>query len=200
MKRGIATSVSMLSLIFTASTAQSAGILGSGAHNCAEFLEAYRKDPVGTDAANTQWALGFMSAMNLTVSEKLEFDLTALKLGEMQRWLRKYCAEHPQAEFYEAVDQLMFSLPSKPNRANSAPPDPDVPPATKRLIDEAQKQTASDSKGPRGQYARETCGQKLGISAAVSDGREVARLYGAQKAIAWTDCVVDTLYPDPAKR
>ena len=70
------------------------------------------------------------------------------------------------------------------SQANSAPPEPDIPPATKRLIDEAQKQAASDFKGARGQYARETCGQKLGISAAVSDGREVARLYGAQKAIA----------------
>ena len=76
-------------------------------------------------------------------------------------------------------------------------------PATKQLMDdmeEAKKQAASDFKGARGQYARDTCGQKLGISAAVSDGREVARLYGAQKAIAWTDCVVDTLYPDPAKK
>ena len=87
-----------------------------------------------------------------------------------------------------------------PLGSNSAPPDPDIPPATKRLTDEAQKQAASDFKGARGQNARETCGQKLGITAAVSDGRDVARLYGAQKAIAWTDCVVDTLYPDPAKR
>jgi hypothetical protein len=81
-------------------------------------------------------------------------------------------------------------------QVNAAPPDPD----TQRLMDEAQKQAASDFKGARGQYARETCGHKLGITAAVSDGRDVARLYGAQKAIAWTDCVVDTLYPDPAKR
>jgi hypothetical protein len=86
------------------------------------------------------------------------------------------------------------------SQANSAQPEPDIPPATKQLMDEAKKQAASDFKGARGQYARDTCGQKLGISAAVSDGREVARLYGAQKAIAWTDCVVDTLYPDPAKR
>lgn len=114
MRRAIAASISILSLLFASTSVQSAGIIGSGAHNCAEVLEAYRQDPGGTDRTTTQWALGFMSATNLTVTEGLEFDLTAIKPGEMQSWLRKYCAEHPRAEFYEAVDQLMFTLPKKP--------------------------------------------------------------------------------------
>jgi phage/plasmid-associated DNA primase len=95
---------------------EAAGIVGSGAHTCGEVLEAYRQDPAYADTATTQWALGFMSAMNMTVTEteKTEFDLPTIKPGGMQRWLRKYCAEHPKAESYEAVDQLMFSLPTKP--------------------------------------------------------------------------------------
>jgi hypothetical protein len=78
--------------------------------------------------------------------------------------------------------------------------DPGLPPPLKRSLDEAKKQADTDMNGARGQQAREVCSRQLGVTSSVLTGQDVARLYGAQKAIAWTDCVVDTMYPDPAKR
>ncbi|SFI58765.1 hypothetical protein [Bradyrhizobium sp. cf659] len=81
---------------------------------------------------------------------------------------------------------------------NSA--DPNIPPAMKRLMDEAKEQVDADANGALGQKARDACGRRLGIAANAANGRDVARLYGAQKAAAWTDCVVETMYPSPAQR
>jgi hypothetical protein len=45
-----------------------------------------------------------------------EFDLSAIKPEMLKNSLRTYCSKNPQSEFFEAVDQLLFSLPTIPTK------------------------------------------------------------------------------------
>jgi hypothetical protein len=70
----------LLSLLAFRTDAFSARLIGTGAHNCREYLDAVRNDPE-TDRAMTQWALGYISGTVLSMEkqtrdvEKLPSDL-----------------------------------------------------------------------------------------------------------------------------
>src|SRR5262245_42437730 len=70
----------------------------------------------------------------------------------------------------------------------------------KRYLDSMKKEVEADSKGERGQQAIQACSQIHGISIPAQTIGDVARSYGAKKAIEWAECVVDTMYPDPRRR
>ena len=55
--------------------------------------------------AYVDWALGFMSGLNLNAGKEKRRDLSALKIDDQERQLRHYCDKHPLKEFlYAAVD------------------------------------------------------------------------------------------------
>jgi hypothetical protein len=60
---------------------------------------------------------------------------------------------------------------------------------------QAARQSKADLDGPLGQSAREQCSRKLGIKASLESGSQVAAQYGAQKAIEFSECVIETMYP-----
>lgn len=63
---------------------------------------------------------------------------------------------------------------------------------------EINRNVEADMAGPRGAAAKATCREKLGIRTPAETGRDVVRGgYGADVAIHFTECVVDTMYPDP---
>jgi hypothetical protein len=64
-----------------------------------------------------------------------------------------------------------------------------------KFMEQMQRESKSDFEGPLGQRAIETCNRIHGIRGPIRNGQDVARLYGARKAMEWTDCVVDTMHP-----
>lgn len=66
--------------------------------------------------------------------------------------------------------------------------------------DEAGIRFKRDWKSEAGRAARDMCSQRLGITISVETAVDVARHYDAQKAGAWTNCIVDTMYPEPGSQ
>jgi hypothetical protein len=85
-------------------------IQGAGAMSCAKYAELYRRDPNQVDLRFLSWAQGFITCTNLTMPEAY-FDLGAKEPEEMMQFLRKYCNDHPLADFVEAAMELAKSLP-----------------------------------------------------------------------------------------
>jgi hypothetical protein len=86
---------------------------GAGAVSCAQYAKVYQMNPDLTDDLFSSWALGFMSGFN-TVTGTMggkSWDLAAKTPGEMTRYLRQYCSDHPLADYADGVLELMKSLP-----------------------------------------------------------------------------------------
>jgi hypothetical protein len=106
--------VAILLAVASMPAAIGTSLIGTGAHNCAEYLSAVHND-AETDRAMTQWALGYISGTVLSMpKQKREFDLSALKPDMVRNSLRVFCTEKPSSEFSDAVDHLLFSLPTRP--------------------------------------------------------------------------------------
>ncbi len=76
----------------------------------------------------------------------------------------------------------------------------DFPPEFQKEMEKFEVQVHADYEGELGQMALRHCRQKFGIKQPVRGGMDVVNLgYGADKAIAFTQCVVDEMYPDPRK-
>jgi hypothetical protein len=56
------------------------------------------------------WAQGYISGINAGM-EGVYFDLGGKTPDEMLQFLRKYCNDHPLANFVEAATELAKSLP-----------------------------------------------------------------------------------------
>jgi hypothetical protein len=84
-------------------------IMGPGAQSCGEFADAYRIDRAQFERQYFSWAQGFMSGMNLglralgTVQPK---NLATITTDDQMAHIRRYCNEHPLAEYHEAVIDL----------------------------------------------------------------------------------------------
>jgi hypothetical protein len=66
-------------------------------------------------------------------------------------------------------------------------------------MDNLRPRAHEDFEGDLGQKAREVCNRSLGITVPVKSGQDVLRQYDPKKAMAFTDCVVDRMYPDSAR-
>ena len=174
-----------LTLVFGAQ-ASAATLIGSGANTCGDYLSAVRSNP-DREAGMIQWALGFISGTLLTLEKGKSFDVAVIKPAPMKSFLVGYCSQHTSSDFYEAVDKYVLSLPT----SQTPPTVPD--------LDVINRKTDQDLAGPRGAEAREFCSRKVGVATDAKDGSQIARRYGAEKGIAWTDCVVDRMYPVPKR-
>jgi hypothetical protein len=92
---------------------------GAGANSCATYAEVYRRDPYVVDVGFLSWAQGYISGINAGM-EDAYFDFGAKTPDEMQRFLRKYCNDHPLADFDDAALELAKSLPRR-MRKDDAP-------------------------------------------------------------------------------
>lgn len=177
-----------LSLSVLGANASATTLIGSGAHTCGDYLSAVRSNP-DREAAMTQWALGFISGTLLTLEKGKSFDVTVVKPAPMKSFLMDYCSQHASDDFYAAVDKYVLSLPLTTSQIPPTLPD----------FDAINRQTDQDIAGRKGAEAKDFCSRKVGVATGAKDGSQVARQYGAEKAIAWTDCVVDRMYPAPKR-
>jgi hypothetical protein len=104
-----------LAIMFTNATAehQEAVVIGVGASTCAEFAQAYKRDPAAAMAVYFSWTQGFMSASNFlkrAIKQK-ERDLNGLSGSEQEDRLRNFCDRRPLANFGDAISDLYYSLP-----------------------------------------------------------------------------------------
>jgi hypothetical protein len=89
------------------------GIVGVGAISCGKLAQDYQRNPTQTDNMMMTWAQGFMSAMNVSLTNGQYRDLAAMTLEAQEEDLRRYCDEHPMGVFIKGVMDLYFKLPMK---------------------------------------------------------------------------------------
>jgi hypothetical protein len=81
----------------------------------------YRDDPKFIEAHTTDWALGFLSGLNMNALMKEEEtrNLKTFSVQGMESRLRRYCDQHPLGNYLDAVMTLYQSMdvvPPKPSR------------------------------------------------------------------------------------
>ena len=84
---------------------------GSGVYTCAKYAEMFQIRPDEADATYFPWAMAYIRDVN-SKSAGAFFDLNAMSTAEMKRYLRVYCNAYPFADYSDAVEALMKSLPS----------------------------------------------------------------------------------------
>jgi hypothetical protein len=102
---------SVLFVLGSNGIAQAHPIQGPGAVSCAKFAKMYQASPL-LEETFYDWALGFMSAMNLAVqSNGGKLRELGNDLGEQKRSIRSYCAQNPLKDYLDAVMDHYGSLP-----------------------------------------------------------------------------------------
>ena len=93
---------------------------GPGMVSCAEFAEAYRRNPDSTETQFFAWAQGYMSATNEPMRARNEptRNLMGIPTASQKQRLRAFCDQRPLSNFYEAVRSLYESLPENPLKSN----------------------------------------------------------------------------------
>jgi hypothetical protein len=89
-------------------------MMGLGLQTCGTFAEAYRKSPEIAEGGYFFWAQGYMSGLNLgnLAHGGIAKNLASVPIKDEQHALRKYCDEHPLAQYQKAVLELFISLPA----------------------------------------------------------------------------------------
>ena len=80
------------------------------------------------------------------------------------------------------------------------PPSPyaGLPSEFRRMIEKSEEQVDKDVNSEFGRGAEAVCRHRLGIKEQVRTGVDVVNLgYGSDKAIAFVQCIADTMYPVP---
>lgn len=86
---------------------------GVGTTTCGRFATLYRDNPEHVEMAYFSWAQGYMSGLNRWMySENKTFkDQNASTTDVQLSFIRKYCNEHPLANYSTATTELFRSLP-----------------------------------------------------------------------------------------
>jgi hypothetical protein len=117
---GLAMLLALRALPMSAADAAEAGQnIGIGTNLCAEFAEAFRKSPGGTEEVYWRWAMGMMSGLNFaSVANNKYFRDLAGDQELFRLAIRDYCERHPLATYEGAILDLYVSLPLKKAAAN----------------------------------------------------------------------------------
>ena len=93
---------------------------GAGVATCAEFGEAYQRDPGHVMAFYFSWAQGAMSNTNMLKKalKQSQRDLNGLPVSEQMDRLRMFCDRRPLAYFGDAVIKLFYELPEISPQSN----------------------------------------------------------------------------------
>lgn len=76
---------------------------GPGAQKCSKYIS-----DLSDEMNYISWASGYMSAVNVTSKEQV--DLSGINLANQIRFLRNYCASHPDDIFLAGVISLLSEL------------------------------------------------------------------------------------------
>lgn len=112
--------------------ADTGGLVGVGLKRCEGLTAAGRSADRGEDAGILElrryadWVAGFVSGLNLATGEDL---LRGLQLDGALRRVALHCADHPDEEFFTAVQTVLRALQA-PEREDE--PAGRRPPATRR--------------------------------------------------------------------
>jgi len=117
MKLICSIALALAMLIQPTSSKADYGYAGVGEISCAKISQDYQRTPTQIETVMMTWAQGFMSGMNRGPQKGAQNsqyrDMAAMTIEAQQASLRKYCDEHPTAEFWKAVLDLYFKLPLK---------------------------------------------------------------------------------------
>ena len=83
---------------------------GTVVYSCEKYAALFRIRPDEADATFFPWAMAYIGDVN-SKSAGAFFDLNAMSTAEMKRYLRVYCNAYPSADYSDAVEALMKSLP-----------------------------------------------------------------------------------------
>jgi hypothetical protein len=83
---------------------------GAGVYTCAKYAEMFQIRPDEADATYFPWAVAYISDVN-SKSAGAFFDLEGMSTAAMKGYLRVYCSAYPSADYSDAVEALMKSLP-----------------------------------------------------------------------------------------
>jgi hypothetical protein len=100
-------------LAATGSIKGETAVWGVGAKTCGIFANNYLINPKLADDVYHSWAQGFMSGINYAKVEATggSRDLSALPTDEQMARIKKYCNEHPLADYIDAVMDLYKGFP-----------------------------------------------------------------------------------------
>jgi hypothetical protein len=86
---------------------------GVGVRTCALFAKDYQNNPTNAETIYNNWALGFMSGMNVVIeaTNKPKRDLEAVSFDAKKQFMRDYCDVHPLSLYLGGVVELFGSLP-----------------------------------------------------------------------------------------
>jgi hypothetical protein len=103
----------IIALMTTISANAETALWGVGAKTCGIFASNYLINPKLADDLYHSWAQGFMSGINYAKMEAAgnSRDLSAIPLDEQMARIKKYCNEHPLADYIDAVMDLYKALP-----------------------------------------------------------------------------------------
>jgi hypothetical protein len=96
------------------SSAQEAQALGAGGQLCGEWTTERQKASATQSASGTlwgqsQWILGYVSAMNLALAPHTNF-AEGLKGSAMLAWVDNYCRSHALDQLATAASALVLEL------------------------------------------------------------------------------------------
>jgi hypothetical protein len=101
-------------LIQTSNSMADSALMGRGTLSCGRFAEASRQNPAEAENSYFRWAQGFMSGHNVGGRPPGTYrDLDAMSRDAQKQYLRKYCEQHPQAEYVKGVMDLYLKFPLK---------------------------------------------------------------------------------------
>jgi hypothetical protein len=114
------------SLVLLASSAQLLAenyvFQGAGTASCGKFAEDFAKAPDFSEGFYFAWAQGFMSALNIDLSqESAQYrNLGAIPTSQQERYLRNYCDQHPLGDYMDGVIALFKTIPLAEMPSSSA--------------------------------------------------------------------------------
>jgi hypothetical protein len=99
-------------LWITRAHATDSATAGYGASSCGDFAIKYRATPDLAEIGYFSWAQGWMSGMNASraFSGFVTKNLASMSTEQQRMTIRKYCNDHPLANFLTAVSNLYFQL------------------------------------------------------------------------------------------
>jgi hypothetical protein len=89
-----------------------AGMMGAGSSTCADYTQAYRRDPGSANDMYFSWAQGFMSGQNVAHDNNPMRNLNALPIKTQLDYLRRFCDQKPTELFAVAAQHLYKAFPS----------------------------------------------------------------------------------------
>lgn len=99
---------------------EEAVIMGAGVATCAEFGQAYQRDPDHAMAFYFSWAQGAMSNTNMLKKalKQSQRDLNGMPVSEQMDRLRMFCDRKPLAHLGDAVIKLFYEPPEISPQSN----------------------------------------------------------------------------------